>query len=60
MDRTTAHDIIEIVVCPECAAPAEITWNARPDLDPDLALAYVRCLFRHWFLMPGSSVPRAA
>ena len=42
---------LDLTVCPECAAPAEIAWT-QPDIDPDLAVAYVRCLFRHWFLMP--------
>ena len=35
-------------------------FSGSLSLDPDLALAYVRCLFRHWFLMPGNRVPRAA
>jgi len=41
---------IEIIACPECAAPAEVSWRARVAADCDLA--YVRCLLRHWFLMP--------
>jgi hypothetical protein len=60
MDRSTRHDPLDLAVCPECAAPAEVTWQARPDVDPDLSLAYVRCLFQHWFLMPADRVPRAA
>ena len=41
---------LDLTACPECAAPAEIAWRSR--IDRSTEIAYVRCLFRHWFLIP--------
>jgi hypothetical protein len=70
--RLTAHDSsqevddmtdhrnneLELVVCPECAAPAEIVDRfALPSTDGAVEHVKVQCLGRHWFLLPVSSLP---
>ena len=46
-------DELDLVVCPECAAPAEVA--DRFDLgstDGRREHVKIQCLGRHWFLMP--------
>ncbi|CAN5626858.1 hypothetical protein BH11ACT8_BH11ACT8_07680 [soil metagenome] len=39
--------------CPECAAPAEIEWRAVLEgTDGAVEHARVRCVAKHWFLLP--------
>ena len=41
------------VVCPQCRQPAEVTDRAELDsTDGLIAHAHVRCLLRHWFVLP--------
>jgi hypothetical protein len=48
---------VELVVCPECGAPAEI--QSRSELDSTSGpLAHVKiwCVNGHWFLLPEDSL----
>jgi hypothetical protein len=50
---------VGLVWCPECHAPAEIDWRATTDsTDGPVEVAKIRCLHRHWFLMPLDDVTR--
>jgi hypothetical protein len=49
---------LDLVVCPECAAPAEVVDRfALPGTDGPVAHAKIRCLLRHWFLLPVAALP---
>ena len=49
---------LDLVVCPECAAPAEVVDGfALPSTHGPVEHVKVQCLGRHWFLMPASSLP---
>ena len=55
---TDRYDELDLVVCPECAAPAEVVDRfALPGTDGPVEHVKVRCLVRHWFLMPAASLP---
>ena len=44
--------------CPQCGQVAEIVWRAvLPSTDGPVEHSYVRCLHRHWFLMPSADLP---
>jgi hypothetical protein len=50
---------LELVACPECGHPADVEW--RDDLDStDGAVEHlkIRCLNRHWFLLPSDTLSR--
>ena len=59
-DRSTRSAGIELdlVVCPECAAPAEVLDRFTLG-GTGGAVDHVRvaCLARHWFLMPATWLP---
>jgi hypothetical protein len=45
---------LRIIACPECGAPAEVIDEGQvPSTDGPIGLARVRCVGRHWFLMPA-------
>lgn len=49
---------IDLVVCPECAAPAEVVDRFDlPSTDGPVEHAKVQCLARHWFLLPVAALP---
>ena len=49
---------LDLVVCPECAAPAEIVDRfALPSTHGAVEHVKVLCLARHWFLLPVGSLP---
>lgn len=51
-------DEIDLVVCPECAAPAEVVDRfALPSTDGPVEHAKVLCLATHWFLLPAAALP---
>jgi hypothetical protein len=51
-------DELDLVVCPECAAPAEVVDRfALPGTHGPVEHVKVRCLHRHWFLLPATSLP---
>ena len=56
-NRVTEHEL-DLVVCPECAAPAEVVDRfALPSTDGPIEHVKVMCLMRHWFLLPRASLP---
>jgi hypothetical protein len=49
----TGH--LVLVACPDCGATAEVEWqSAGTGTDCAPVLVKIRCLNRHWFLMPAS------
>ena len=58
-DRTTDDTgELDLVVCPECSAPAEVVDRfALASTDGPVEHAKVRCLARHWFLLPVTALP---
>ena len=45
----------------ECGEIAEIVWRAvLESTDGPIEHAYVRCVNRHWFLMPSASLATGA
>jgi hypothetical protein len=57
-DMTDDHkNELDLVVCPECAAPAEVVDRfALPSTDGLVEHVKVQCLSRHWFLLPVTSL----
>ena len=51
-------DDLDLVVCPECAAPAEVV-DRYPLASTDGPVDHVKvaCLLRHWFVLPVTSLP---
>jgi hypothetical protein len=58
-DMTDDHNYeINLVVCPECAAPAEVVDSfALPSTDGPVEHVKVQCLERHWLLLPAAALP---
>ena len=47
----------DTTVCVECGQIAEIEWRAvLESTDGPIEHAYVRCVNRHWFLMPSGGL----
>jgi hypothetical protein len=57
VDAMNAEHPLELVHCPECGQVASIEWRRKVG---GVALLKVRCIARHWFLMPGDGVTRFA
>ena len=58
--RTDRYEELDLVGCPECAAPAEVLNRfALPSTDGPVEHATVRCVVRHWFMLPVSALPGA-
>lgn len=48
------HHLGALVDCPECGLPAEVEWSSGA---PGAAsLIKIRCVQRHWFLLPSERV----
>ncbi len=48
---------MELTLCPQCGAPAEVTWRfAEESTDGPVEHVRVRCLNRHWFMGPADSL----
>jgi hypothetical protein len=63
VDDMTDHRNIELdlVVCPECGAPAEIVDRfALGGTDGPVEHVKLMCLHRHWYLLPATSLPTPA
>ena len=44
---------MDTTTCPECGAPAEITFRtALESTDGPMEHVKIQCVLRHWFLMP--------
>jgi|1186.fasta_scaffold23031_2 hypothetical protein len=49
---------LRLIGCPQCAAPAEVVSEGRlGSTGGPVELVRVRCLERHWFLMPEDQLP---
>ena len=49
---------LDLVVCPECAAPAEVVDRyVLPSTDGPVEHVKVQCLGRHWFVLPAAALP---
>ena len=60
-DRSTGFpgDELNLVVCPECSAPAEVVDRFDlPGTDGPVEHVKVQCLGRHWFLLPAAALPQ--
>jgi hypothetical protein len=48
---------LRLVGCPECGGPAEVEWaDEVGSTSGPLELVKIRCLERHWFLMPSEGL----
>ena len=48
---------MDLTVCPECGAQAEVRWRAvLESTDGPIEHAKVLCILRHWFLLPVSDL----
>ena len=58
-DRSVeTRDELDLVVCPECAAPAEVVDRfALPSTDGPVEHVKVACLMQHRFLLPAAALP---
>ena len=49
---------LRMIGCPQCDAPAEVVSEGRLwSTDGPVELVRVRCVERHWFLMPEDRLP---
>jgi hypothetical protein len=49
----------ETTSCPECGELAEVEWRAvLESTDGPVEHAKIRCVRRHWFLLPVASLAR--
>ena len=47
----------DLVSCPQCGLAAEVTRReALPSTHGPVEHVYVRCVQRHWFLLPADAV----
>ncbi|MET0525639.1 MAG: hypothetical protein ABWZ91_12615 [Nocardioides sp.] len=62
---TAAHTPVtaregDFVSCPECGAPAIVEWSSSVGTtDAPLEHLKIRCVQKHWFLLPAYLVPGA-
>lgn len=48
---------MEVARCPECGAYAEVEWRAELEsTDGSIEHAKIRCLQRHWFMLPTAAL----
>lgn len=48
---------VRIECCPDCEAPAEVEWSDEvASTSGPLELVKIRCLNRHWFLLPAEKL----
>jgi hypothetical protein len=51
---------MDTTFCPECGALAEVLWrDVLESTDGPVEHAKVRCVRRHWFLLPVEHLARA-
>jgi hypothetical protein len=51
---------MDMTLCPECGALAEVLWrDVMESTDGPVEHAKVRCVRRHWFLLPVAHLERA-
>jgi hypothetical protein len=48
---------MELTSCPECGAPAEVTWRfCEEGTDGPVEHVKIRCVERHWFMGAASTL----
>jgi hypothetical protein len=48
---------MDLTICPECDQLAEVEWRAvLESTDGPVEHARIRCVQRHWFLLPVASL----
>jgi hypothetical protein len=51
---------MDLTTCPECGHAAEVTWReVMESTDGPVEHAQIRCVQRHWFLLPVAHLSRA-
>ncbi len=56
----TSHEG-DLVSCPECGAPAIVEWSSTVGTtDVPIEHLKIRCVQKHWYLLPAYLVPGAA
>jgi hypothetical protein len=59
--RPDLTDELTLVACPGCGATAEIEWQSlQTGTSGPVTLAKLRCLNRHWFLVPAEDLVPAS
>ena len=57
---TETGNELDLVVCPDCSAPAEVVDRfTLPSTDGPAEHVKVRCLHRHWFVLLAATLPTA-
>jgi uncharacterized protein (UPF0212 family) len=61
LDLVEELSSLRLVACPDCGSTAEVEWQAAQYSTQGLVvLMKIRCLDRHWFLMPSDSLVTAS
>jgi hypothetical protein len=51
---------MDTTLCPECGGLAEVQWrDVAESTDGPVEQAKIRCIHRHWFLLPVAYLERA-
>ena len=51
---------MDMTNCPECGALAEVEWrDVMESTDGPIEHAKIRCVQRHWFMLPVASLERS-
>jgi hypothetical protein len=51
---------MDLTNCPECGELAEVEWRAAMEsTDGPIEHAKIRCVQKHWFLLPVASLERS-
>lgn len=51
---------MDTTTCPECGLPAEVAWReVLESTDGPVEHAKIRCIERHWFLLPLATIVAA-
>ncbi len=51
---------LDLHACPECGSFAEVEWRDVVDsTDGPVEMVKIRCLHRHWFLLPVETLRRS-
>jgi hypothetical protein len=61
MSTSERPPLLQLTRCPQCGAVAEISRRiVLPSSDGPIEHLRMRCLDRHWFLLPAAAVAHAA
>lgn len=61
MNTTDRRPALQLTRCPQCGAAAEIVRRTvLESTDGPIEHAGVRCVARHWFLLPTAALARPA